>query len=184
MAPPPAHTALIKPAIFALLAINAGIYTVAGRFSQGLDALAWFALLALFEIETRYPLWTRITRNAAVLDLLRLMATASVVIAALSFIHEGEWLDATNSWLWIGVLAVLELEVRAPSWINRYRKTATTVSLALYGALAVVALAWLAQGAWFDGYDALLWIAAFGLIEMDLLRLAAQTGPASGKIRN
>ena len=158
-----------------MLAINAGIYTVAGRFSQGLDALAWFALLALFEIETRYPLWTRITLNAAVLDLLRLMATASVVLAALSFVHEDAWLDATNSGLWIGVLALLELEVRAPSLINRYRKTATTVSLMLYGTLAAVALAWLAQGAWFDGYDAVLWITAFGLIEMDLLGRSADS---------
>jgi hypothetical protein len=46
------------------------------------------------------------------------------------------------------------------------------VSFALYGALAGVALTWFVQGEWFDGYDAVLWIAAFALIEMDLFRLA------------
>lgn len=163
--------AVIKPLIFTLLAINAGIYTLAGRFSEGLDAFAWFALLALFEIETRWPRWTRIPRNAVALDLLRLLAAAGVVLAALSFIREQEWLDATNSWLWIGVVAVLELQVRAPLFVARHRIAFTVASLILYGALAVVALAWLARGEWLDGYDALLWIAAFALIELDLLRV-------------
>jgi len=38
------HAAVVKPAIFALLALNAGIYATTGRFSEGLDAFAWFAL--------------------------------------------------------------------------------------------------------------------------------------------
>jgi len=165
------HAAVVKPAIFALLALNAGIYATTGRFSEGLDAFAWFALLALFEIETRWPRWTRIPRNAVALDLLRLLAAAAVVIAAFSFIRENEWLDAINAGLWIGVVVMLELEVRAPMRVARHRSTFTAVSLALYGALGTLALVWLARGEWLDGYDALLWIAAFALIEMDLLRL-------------
>lgn len=166
--------AVIKPAIFTLLAINAGFYATTGRFSEGLDAFAWFALLALFEIETRCPRWTQIPRNAVTLDLLRLIAAAGVAIAAFSFIREQEWLDAGNSWLWIGVVAVLELQVRAPQLVTRHRRAFTAVSLTLYGALAVVALVWLIRGEWLDGYDALLWIAAFALIEMDLLQLSAR----------
>lgn len=167
------YAAAIKPAIFALLAVNAGIYAATGRFSEGLDAFAWFALLALFEIETRSPHWTRIPRNAAALDLLRLLAAAGVAIAAFSFIHENEWLDAANAWLWIGVVAVLELQLRAPLFVARHRSTFAGASLILYGALATVALSWLVRGEWLDGYDALLWIAAFALIEMDLLRIAS-----------
>lgn len=168
------RTAVIRPAIFTLLAINAGLYAAIGRFSEGLDAFAWFALLALFEIETRCPRWTRIPRNAATLDLLRLVATIGVAIAAFSFIREQEWLDAANAWLWIGVVAVLELQVRTPLFVARHRRTFTAASLGLYGALAVVALLWLIRGEWLDGWDALLWIAAFALIEMDLLRLTAR----------
>jgi len=167
--------ALIKPAIFALLALNAGIYATTGRFSEGLDAFAWFVLLVLFEIETRCPRWTRIPRNALVLDLLRLIAAVGVAIAAFSFIREQEWLDAANAWLWIGVVAVLELQLRAPLFVARHRSAFTGTSLTLYGALAVVALVWLIHSEWLDGYDALLWIAAFALIEMDLLRLANST---------
>lgn len=168
------RAAIIKPAIFALLAINAGIYATTGRFSEGLDAFAWFALLALFEIETRFPRWTRIPRNAVVLDLLRLIAAVGVAIAAFSFIRENEWLDAINAWLWIGVVGVLELQLRAPLFAARHRTACTAASLILYAVLAAVALAWLIRGEWLDGYDALLWITAFALIEMDLLRLAGQ----------
>jgi len=167
------RTTLIKPAIFVLLAINAGIFATSGRFSEGLDAFAWFALLALFEIETRSPRWTRIPRNAIALDLLRLLAAVGVAIAAFSFIRENEWLDAANAWLWIGVVAVLELQVRAPLFMARHRSALTSTSLTLYGALAAVALIWLIRGEWLDGYDALLWIAAFALIEMDLLQIAS-----------
>lgn len=163
----------IKPALFALLAINAGIYAAGGRFSEGLDAWAWFALLVLFEIETRHPHWTRILRNAFALDLLRLAAAAAVTVAAFSFIRENEWLDAVNAWLWIAVVAVLELQLRAPALAIRLRRSVAVLSSWLYAALAVIAAIWLAQGKWFEGYDAVLWIAAFALIELDLLRLAA-----------
>lgn len=161
--------AFIKTAIFILLAVNAIIYATAGRAAEGLDALAWFALLALFAVETRWPHWTRVPRHAAVLGLLRFGATVAIAIAALAYVHEGEWLDATNAWLWIAVVGVLELEVRAPSLVARHRRLVTQLSVVLYGALASVALIWLVRGAWFDGYDAALWIAAFALIELDLL---------------
>jgi hypothetical protein len=56
--------------------------------------------------------------------------------------------------------------------VARHRTTFTATSLTLYGTLAAVALAWLVRREWLDSYDALLWITAFALIEMDLLRLA------------
>lgn len=163
----------VRPLLFVLLAVNAAVYATTGRFSEGLDAFAWYLLLALFEIETRSPRWTRIPRNAIALDLLRLLAAVGIAIAAFSFIRENEWLDAANAWLWIGVVALLELQVRAPLFITRHRSAFTSTSMTLYGALAAVALIWLIRGEWLDGYDALLWIAAFALIEMDLLRIAS-----------
>jgi len=163
----------IKLAIYALLAVNAVIYATAGRLSEGLDALAWFALLVLFAIETRYPQWTRAPRHAVLLGLLRLIAAAAIAIAALAYLQEREWLDATNAWLWIAVVAVLELGVRAPAFAARHARWILHLSLALYGALAAIAVTWFAQGEWFDSYDAVLWIAAFALIELDLLGATA-----------
>ncbi len=173
----------IKPAIFVLLAVNAAIYASAGRLSEGVDALAWFALLALFEVETRWPRLTHLPRWATALGLLRLIAAAGVTVAALAYLREREWVDAINAWLWIGVVIVLELEVRAPVLVARFPRWTTGVSVALYGALAAVALTWFAQGEWFDGYDAVLWIAAFALIEMDLLKMAGNSGSAGTAAR-
>ena len=161
---------LIKPALFALLAVNALAYTVSGRPSESVDAIAWFALLALFEIETRYPTHTQARGVAMALDTLRLVAAASIVYAAIAYVREGEWLDALNAWLWIGVVIVLELEVRAGARIQTIRAWITALSFGLYGGLTTVACIWLWQGYWFEGYDATLWIAAFALIEMDLMK--------------
>jgi len=167
------HAMSVTIVIFTLLAINAAIYAATGRASETVDALAWFVLLALFFVESRCPQWTRLPRNAAVLNLLRLIAAAAVLWAAISFVREHEWLDALNAWLWIGVVAVLELEVRVPAWIRKQRRLIITLSAALYAALTGIAVVWFLQGEWFDGYDAALWIAAFALLEMNLLQLAA-----------
>ncbi|MBX3665541.1 MAG: hypothetical protein KF834_07635 [Burkholderiales bacterium] len=169
-----ARTDALKPAIFALLAVNAAVYATAGRLSEGLDALAWYLLLALFELETRRPRWSRRPRVAAALGLLRLLAAAAVAVAAAAYLGEAEWLDAANALLWIGVVIVLELEVRLPQAAARQRRLAAGASFALYAALATVALAWLLRGEWLDAYDALLWIAAFVLIELDLFRKDAR----------
>jgi hypothetical protein len=163
------RTSLIKAALLLLLGINAAIYAATGRISETLEAFAWFTLLLLFELETRGPVWTRHPRITLALDGLRLLATTAIVWAATAFIEEGEWLDAANAWLWIGVVLLLELEIRAPDRIARWRRAAVAVSILLYTALTAVAAAWWLQGEWLDGYDAVLWIAAFVLLELDLL---------------
>jgi hypothetical protein len=160
----------VKPLLFALLGINAITYTVIGRSTEMLDAAAWFALLVLFELETRWPDWTQRRHNAIVLQFLRIAAAVAIFWTAITFLHEREWLDAVNAWLWIGVVAVLELEVRAPVWVARHGKMTGRLSVALYSALALLAVAWFINGEWFDGYDAVLWISAFALLEMELLQ--------------
>lgn len=157
-------------ALFALLAVNAAVYAADGRFSEGLDALAWYLLLVLFALEARYPHWTRRPRVAQALGLLRALAAIAVVIAAIAYLQEREWLDATNALLWISVVLVLELEVRLPAAAMRHRSALALSSFLLYAALAAVAFTWLLRGEWLDGYDALLWIAAFALIELELFR--------------
>ena len=163
------RTSLIKAALLLLLGINTAIYAATGRISETLEAFAWFTLLLLFELESREPVWARHRRIRLALDGLRLLATTAIVWAATAFIEEGEWLDAANAWLWIGVVLLLELEIRAPDRMARWRRTTVAVAILLYTALTAVAAAWWLQGEWLDGYDAVLWIAAFVLLEMDLL---------------
>lgn len=168
-------------AICILLAVNAAIYAATGRVSETIDALAWFVLLVLFFVETRCPQLTSLPRNAVSLKLLRMIAAAAILWAAIAFLLEHEWLDALNAWLWIGVVAVLELEVRAPARVRQQRQLIIALSAVLYAALGGIALLWLLHGEWFDGYDAVLWITAFALLEMDLLQRAPTNPSPAGK---
>jgi hypothetical protein len=98
-----------------------------------------------------------------------LLAAAALAAAAAGYVRGKEWLDAINIGLWIGVVALLEIEVRRPDAVMRYRGGFLAVTTVLYAGLVGLVLAWLLRGEWFDAYDAALWLAAFATLEMDLL---------------
>lgn len=159
----------IRWGLFALLAVNLVLYAFIGRLSESLDAAVWYALLILFEIENRRPPagWRPHTQHA--LTLLRLTATAGICAAAFLFMRERAWLDAANAALWISVVIVLELELRLATHPASWQRTLKIIARALYAGLLIIALLWLHRGEWLNAYDALLWIAAFALLEMGLL---------------
>jgi hypothetical protein len=68
------------------------------------------------------------------------------------------------------VVALLELEVRRPPLVARRRRVFTAVAAALYAALALLVGVWAWRGDWLDAWDALVWLAAFAMIELDVLR--------------
>jgi len=160
-----------KAGVFTLLACNAAYLLLLGTFSEALDAISWLALLALFELETGYGDRFRRTRATALVHGIRLIAAAAVGAAALGYVYEGEWLDAVNSWLWIGVVVLLEIEVRYPRAVDRRRASFAGVATTLYAGLGALVLVWAWRGEWFDAYDALLWLIAFVTIEIDVLRI-------------
>lgn len=160
----------IRWGLFVLLAVNSAIYVFFGRLSEAIDSVAWYALLVLFEIEAHRPAQGWRTGTRWLLTLLRLVAAAGISVAAVAYLREREWLDAINVLLWIGVVIMLEIEVRLSSRHDHIRQHIPVVSYALYAGLALIAATWLSQGDWLDAYDALLWIAAFALIEMNLLK--------------
>ena len=82
---------------------------------------------------------------------------------------ERESLDAINSGLWIAVVVLLEIEVRRPRDVARFRPWFAAAAAMLYTALALLVLTWGWRGEWLDAYDALLWLVAFAIIEMDVL---------------
>lgn len=187
-----------KAAVFALLALNAGIFLSSGTFREGLDSIAWLTLLALFELETG---WGKLGRTPFLANThsvlqdqkkgpdkvcvpfsaifavhgFRLAALAAVGAAAAGFLYNMEWLDATNSGLWIAVVALLELEVRHPATVTVHRARFITAVVTLYSGLAALVLVWLWRGEWFDAYDAALWLVAFATIEMNVLKAAQRT---------
>ena len=155
-----------------LLAANTVYFAVFGTASKAIDAGAWLALLVLFDIETAYR--ERLSGRHARLAVrtARLFAGAGVVAATIGYVFEDDALDAVNAVLWIGVVVLLETEVRWPAFIARHRAAFNVVAVALFGGLALLVVLWAASGMWFDAYDAVLWLVAFAAIEVDLTKRA------------
>jgi hypothetical protein len=159
--------ARVQAAIFALLACNTIYYIAAGRFSEALESVAWYGLLILFMLEALRP---PTPRARAFIHGLRLLATLAILASAIIYVREKEWLDATNLFLWVAVVALLEIEIRRPAAVAAHRTAFTQVAALLYAALGVLVVIWLTRTEWMDAWDAALWLAAFGVLEMDLLR--------------
>ncbi len=111
-------------------------------------------------------------RAMAVIRGLRLVAAAAVGATAIGYAWQTEWLDAVNTMLWIAVVVLLESEVRNPDAVARHPTWFKATAAVLYAGLGALVLVWAWRGAWFDAYDALLWLAAFAMIEMDVLQLS------------
>lgn len=158
----------LKAAVFALLACNTAYYLFGSTWTKGLDALAWLTLLALFALETGFD--GAFGAMAAIRGL-RLAAAAAVGVAAIGYVYQREWLDTINTALWIAVVVLLESEVRNPGLVTRHRTWFTVTAVTLYSGLGILVLAWAWRTQWFDAYDAALWLAAFAMIEMDVLRV-------------
>jgi hypothetical protein len=162
----------LRVALYVLLGINVCLFVASGTWSEALDSAAWFVLLALFEAETRKPFAAQSRTTAVAVRSTRFLATVAIGIAALGYLYERDWLNAINAWLWIGVVLLLEFEIRRPHTVMGHRSAFLATACVLYGGLALVVAAWLRNGEWLDAYDGLLWIIAFATIETDLVNRA------------
>jgi hypothetical protein len=162
--------ALFKAAVFGLLAWNTAVYVYSGTLSEGLDSAAWLTLLVLFELETGFGDRFREGGTATAIRAARLVAAAAVCAAAAGYVREKEWLDAINTGFWIVLVALFECQVRYREAAARHRAWFAGATAMLYAGLAVLVLAWAWRGEWFDAYDALLWLTALLIIEINILR--------------
>lgn len=179
MAAPAASSAswysVFKIAVFALLAANSANYLVSGTLSEALDTMAWLALLMLFELETGYGSRSWARNMSGVIHVARIFAAVAIGTAAIGYVNDKAWLDVANTSLWIAVIAMLEFEVRYPVAVATRRAWFAATASALYSGLAALVLIWAWHGAWFDAYDALLWLTAFAMMEMDVLGISRRT---------
>lgn len=159
--------------VYVLLAGNVMLYGMHGTVTEQIDTGAWVVLLLLFEWETGD--WRTSPRLRRWLHGLRIPAAAAVVWACFDYALAREWLDFGNALTWLGVVALLELEVRIPAQrplAHALRRWATGL---LYLALAGFLLTWFVRGVgdgtaavWLDAWDALLWLVAFVVIELNV----------------
>jgi len=155
-----------KLAIVALLALNVVIYAIADTLTSAVDALTWLVLLVLYELEANDAV--PIAENR--LHEIRGILIAVIALTFFSYIHDSEWLDVVNSALWFVLIALLELEVRWPDKVFKYRQNFWLATVTVFTGLIAMVIAWAWQSAWLDVYDAILWIVAFGSIEVDIFQ--------------
>jgi hypothetical protein len=181
---------VFKWIIYALLAGDVVLYSLYGRLTELIDTAAWLVLLMLFEWETGG--WPLRARWIPALHGVRLLASIAVVVAVIGYALERVWLDFFNETTWLGVIALLELEVRLPPDAVRLHRLRRMLAAVLYLALVGFLLTWAAMGfgdenpqaAWLDTWDALLWLVAFVVIELNVFgvrdagRTARRAAPA------
>lgn len=92
------------------------------------------------------------------------------------------WIDVLNSSVWIGVVIVLEIEVRLQlrgHLTGRIMAVNKFVKLVLYGLLFFAAAYWGYAGDFIDYWDASLWLFAFIFIELNVFEWQAETSHCS-----
>jgi len=156
-----------KLAIVVLLTLNAVIYAMVDTLTSAVDALAWLVLLVLYELEANGA----VPMAENTLHWIRNVLIAVIALVFVSYIHDNEWLDVVNSALWFALIALLELEVRWPDKVFKYRQSYWLATVTVFAGLIAMVIAWAWQSTWLAVYDATLWIVAFASIEMDIFQL-------------
>ena len=156
-----------KLAIVVLIAVNVVIYAAVDNLIGAVDSLAWLMLLVLYELDA----------NCAGLmgdkNLHRIRTFLIVVIALvfLAYVHDREWLEVINFIFWFALITLLELEAHLPDKVFKYRISYWWATVIVFTGLIAMVMVWACQSAWLDVYDAILWVIAFGSIEVDMNRI-------------
>jgi lysylphosphatidylglycerol synthetase-like protein (DUF2156 family) len=162
-----------KLAIVVLLIVNAVIYVIVDTLTSAVDALAWLVLLVLYELEAN----DAVPMAEKMLHGIRDALIAVIALVFVSYVHDSEWLDAVNSVLWFVLIALFELEVRWPDKVYKYRQSYWLATVTVFAGLIAMVIAWAWQSAWLNVYDAILWIVAFGSIEVDIFQILQRKRP-------
>lgn len=183
----------LKWTIYTLLMLNVYLFVTLQTIVEGLDSLAWVVLLLLLEWETIrvgrqvIPRWERWLVHGLRHAAIGLILWAAWQYSTADYIAEHGRLDQLNSWLWIAVVLALEYEVRWPGYHQHWEwQLRNALKMALYGGLIVIAALWGLSdepGAWFNFYDATLWILCFFAIEMNVFRFEEELSQADKPTR-
>lgn len=175
---------VFKWTVYVLLGLNVLLYSRFGRATELLDTAAWVVLLMLFEFETGG--WRRSAGHARALHAIRALAATGVLVAVLGYALERQWLDFANEATWLGVVVLLEAEVRLPPHFRRLHRWRRRLASVLYALLVAFLITWVVRGlaggephsAWLDAWDAALWLVAFAVIELNVFSWArGRAGP-------
>jgi hypothetical protein len=102
---------------------------------------------------------------------------ALVDLPGLVDIQRLAWVDVVNSFVWILIVIVLEVDVRLQErdlLRGAALRTSSRMKVALYSILFLCAVYWGIKGDFVDFWDAFLWLLAFFFIEMNVVEWRAE----------
>lgn len=163
---------LFKCVVYGLLAINVVLFFRHTTLHEGLDAIGWLMLLAVFEWETRRGSPVKfMSQEKRLLGALQIFAAVLILYSWVQFVRHEQWLDWINATVWILVVALMALDIYAPSRSGSAQyQLQHALKIVLYSTLLLVAALWGMRGSLLNFYDAALWIVCFFAIELNLLR--------------
>ncbi|MCB1845309.1 MAG: hypothetical protein KDI09_20240, partial [Halioglobus sp.] len=83
------------------------------------------------------------------------------------------WVDVINAAVWLGIVAVLEMDVQLQNrdrLHGRIQRFSTGMKYVLYSMLFEAATYWGFKGDFVDFWDAFLWLVAFVFIELNVVQ--------------
>lgn len=167
-----------KLVILALLSLNAVIYALIDTMISAADAIVWLMLLVIYELESNQ---IEVPIPETGIRLIRDLLIGIIALVFLGYLLSGELLDTMNSLLWFALIGMMETEVRWPELAWQYQTTFWATTVAVFIALIAMAGVWIWLGDWFDAYDAILWIIAFGFIEVDIFHFLQRKSPTESQ---
>ncbi len=166
-----------KWAIYGLLFINMILFFMEQTITEGMESLAWLALLLFLEWETsQLDKEYSSLAEKLFLQIGRVLAYILIVYSAYeygtsAYIEENGILDIYNAVVWIAVALLIEYEIFYKKHFHQIAvKFLGFVKIVLYVSLFIIAILWQIDGEWLDFYDAALWIICFFFIELNILQ--------------
>lgn len=162
------HYSKLKLTILSLLSLNTVLFILAGSFVNAADSIVWLLLLISYDLES-YNIKLPISNHA--LHQTRNILVCFIALIFFGYLLQGDIFAGINSLLWLALLVLLELETLKPNWKEANQTAYWAATAMVFMGLIALVFTWVSFGAWLDAYDASLWIAAFAIVEADLLRL-------------